>query len=131
MTLNYERETVFNECIELKAIVRSFPKHTCVKWMKGSEKIDTNLPKYRGSSENGNVSILRVNNATDKDEDIYTVKVYNRLGEGTCSSKKLKVIGGKILFCLFDYSLELNIPFLNYNSKCSPSNELTVWRVNL
>lgn len=107
VTLSYVHETLYNECIELKANVRSFPKHTCVIWKKGSEKIDIDLPKYRGSSEDENFPVLHINNATGEDEDFYTVEVYNKLGIGTCSSEKLKVNGGKILLLCFVNFLRL------------------------
>lgn len=96
VTLNQVPEALYGTCVELKANIRSFPKHSNVIWTKGKDKqIDITQPKYIGSSIVGDCPVLCINNASKDDEDIYSVEVSNALGKDICKSEKLKVIGGK------------------------------------
>lgn len=95
VTLNAVPEILYGDCMEFKATIQSFPKHTTVISMKGNEEIDINQPKYKGSSDVGDCPVLRINNVNTKDQDEYTVQVFNELGNERCKSEELKVIGGK------------------------------------
>lgn len=94
MTLNSEPEIFYGDCMEFKAMIRSFPKHTKVIWMKGNEEIDINQPNYTGSSDVGDCPVLRINNVKTEDQDEYSIEVCNELGNERCK-RELKVIGGK------------------------------------
>lgn len=125
VTLNRIPSTVSNECVEIKATIRSFPQHDRVTWKKNREKIDITLPKYDGSTDIGNSPILCIKNVQKRnDEGIYTIIVHNKLGEGNDKSK-LVIIEGMIhvknkcstcssvaIIQCRDY-LDLKITFLN------------------
>lgn len=61
-------------------------------WKKGEDPIDITLPKYTGSSVEGNSPVLCINNVEEEDGDDYTIDVQNEMGKAICSRK---VIGGK------------------------------------
>lgn len=94
MTLNQVQEALYNTTVEIKAMIRSFPKHTGVIWMKGEEPIDISQPKYIGSLNYGECPVLKINNVKKDDRGIYSIKVSNELGEETCSNGTLEVVGG-------------------------------------
>lgn len=96
MTLNQVQEALYNTTVEIKAMIRSFPKHTGVIWMKGKEPIDISQPKYIGSLNYGECPVLKINNVKKDDRDIYSIKVSNELGEETCSNGTLEVVGGTL-----------------------------------
>lgn len=77
------------------AMIRSYPKHNRVIWMKGEEPIDISQPKYIGSLDIGDRPVLQINNVKKEDKDVYSIKVNNEIGEETCSNGILEVAGGK------------------------------------
>lgn len=97
MTLNQVQEALYNDTVEIKAIIRSFPIHTGVIWMKGEEPIDISQPKYIGSLNYGDRFVLQINNVKKEDKKIYSIKVSNEIGEETCSNGILEVVGGTVL----------------------------------
>lgn len=102
VSLSQLPEALVNECVQIRATIRSFPKHTGVIWMKDKEIIDTKSPKYEGSKDNDKYSVLSIKNVNKEDEKVYTVEITNDLGKAKCSSDQLKVIGGKsIVIILF------------------------------
>lgn len=107
-------ESVYNECVQIKASIKSFPKYNCVSWFKGEEEIDIAQQKYEGSFHGADFSVLCINNVTKEDESDYTIKITNDLGNVNCSSNPLKVVGG-ISFLEFVYlnSFDLHAFFLN------------------
>lgn len=91
-------EATYHECIEYKVTIDNLSPQSKIVWLKGSTVIDLNDPKYKGSTCNDDNAVLQIDKVTETDEDIYTVKVYNDLGqEEICCSEKLKVVGGKTL----------------------------------
>lgn len=93
-------ESLYNECIQIKASIRSFPKYNRVIWFKGEEQIDVAQPKYVGSFHGADFSVLCINNITKKDESEYKIKITNDLENVERISNPLKVYGG-ISFHLF------------------------------
>lgn len=103
MSLTQEPPPFFNECVQLKAAIRSFPKHDSVKWMKGKQYIDITQPQYEGSTDIGDSPILCINYIDKGDAARYKIKVHNEIGTSTCQIKKLK--GGNIkVNCIFPFS---------------------------
>lgn len=99
VTLNRIPSTVSNECVEIKATIRSFPQHDRVTWKKNREKIDITLPKYDGSTDIGNSPILCIKNVQKRnDEGIYTIIVHNKLGEGNDKSKLVIIEVSNMVF---------------------------------
>lgn len=96
VSLTQESPAFFNECVQLKAAIRSFPKHESVKWMKGKKYIDITQPKYEGSTDIGDSPILCINHIDRGDAARYKIKVHNDVGTSTCKIKKLEVNGGNI-----------------------------------
>ena len=91
-------EATYHECVKYKVTIDNLSPHSKIVWLKGSTIIDLNNPRYKASTYDGDNAVLQIDKVTKSDEDIYTVKVYNSVGkEESCSSKKLKVIGGKTL----------------------------------
>lgn len=88
-------EPLINECVQIRATIRSFPKHTGVIWMKDQEYINTKSPKYEGSKNDDKYSVLSIKKVNREDEGVYTVEITNDLGKAKCSSDRLRVIGGK------------------------------------
>lgn len=88
---------IYNDHLELRATIRSFPKHLKINWFKGLTVLDLSQSKYDKSlsSFEGNKTVLCINEVTKDDEDVYRVEVYNDLGKGTSENVTLKVIGGK------------------------------------
>lgn len=108
VTLSHVPESLYNESVQIKATIRSYPKFTCVIWMKNKKEIDITDPKYEGSSTGDNLSILCINNVDSDDEDVYEVEITNDLGKVYCRSDLLKVTGGKALtFSFFIEELSL------------------------
>lgn len=94
VTLNRIPSTVSNECVEIKATIRSFPQHDRVTWKKNREKIDITLPKYDGSTDIGNSPILCIKNVRKRnDEGIYTI-----IGEGNDNSKLVIIEVSNMVF---------------------------------
>lgn len=95
---DYKQNTfaISNECVEIKATIRSFPQHDRVTWKKNEKEIDITLPKYDGSTDTGNFPVLCIKNVQKKnDEGTYTIVVHNKLGEGKYNDK-LVIIEGMI-----------------------------------
>ena len=95
--ISHVTKVIYNDRLELRATIRSFPKHWKINWFKGSTVLDLSQSKYdkRLSSFEGNKTVLCINEVTKDDEDVYRVEVYNDLGKGTSENVTLKVIGGK------------------------------------
>lgn len=97
VTLQKVPSTLPNEHVELKAVIRGFPKQFEVYWKKNSRYIDTNDSKYQGSMNKGAISVLCINDVERGDDGEYTIEVYNKLGKGQCS-ETLVVIGVSEIF---------------------------------
>lgn len=95
VSLNQLAEPLINECVQIRATIRSFPKYTGVIWMKDQEVINTKGPKYEGSKNDDKYSVLSIKYVNREDEKVYTVEITNDLGTTKCSTDRLKVIGGK------------------------------------
>lgn len=93
MTLNQIPPTNVNECLELKAVIKSLPVYQKVIWTKDGEKIDINEPKYEGSKKDANSEVLCINDVEEEDGGMYTIEVHNELGKDQ-SSQELKIIAG-------------------------------------
>lgn len=95
--ISHVTKVIYNDRLELRATIRSFPKHGKINWFKGSTVLDLSQSKYDKSlsSYEGNKTVLCINEVTEDDEGIYKVEVYNDLGKGTSENVTLKVIGGK------------------------------------
>lgn len=98
-------ESLYNECIQIKASIRSFPKYSRVIWFKGEEQIDIDQPKYEGSFHRADFSVLCINNITKEDEFEYTINITNDFGNINCSSNPLKVVGS-ISFSLLFFTVD-------------------------
>lgn len=94
MIFNPVSEAVYDTLVKYEASIRSFIKHTYTVWKKGKETIDTDSPKYKGSSTGGCHPVLCINNVNEEDEDVYTIHVSNKWGKKTLSTS-LVLIGSK------------------------------------
>lgn len=101
----YELKIEYHGCVEIKAVIRSNPKDLPIVWTKGSEKIDLESPKYRGSSSNCDHSVLRINRVTKEEEGLYRIEARNEFkGKQLCDKFNLIVIGGTMAFIhMFDF----------------------------
>lgn len=93
MTLNQIPSANVNDCLELKAVIESFPVYQKVIWTKDGEQIDIDEPKYEGSRKDANSEVLCINDVEEEDEGMYTIEVHNELGKDQ-SSQELKIIPG-------------------------------------
>lgn len=93
VTLHKVPSALLTDDVEFKATIRGFPEDYRVKWMKDKRDIDITNPKYKGSKNNGDISVLSIKNVEEDDNAVYTIEVENTLGKGL-SSEKLVVIGG-------------------------------------
>ena len=91
----YVTKVVYHQCVEFKATIRSYPTHCDVKWKKGSNTLNLNDTKYKGSSAEFSNPVLRINMVTKEDNDIYRIEAQNIHGEGTSQSIALEVIAGE------------------------------------
>lgn len=64
-------------------------------WKKGEDPIDITLPKYAGSSVDGDSPVLCINNVEEEDGADYTIEVQNEMGKAI-GSRTVQVLGGKI-----------------------------------
>lgn len=95
VTLNEEHSAVFNKCAKITAAIRSYPKHNSAIWKKGEDPIDITLPKYAGSSVDGDSPVMCINNVEEEDGADYTIEVQNEKGKAI-GSRTVQVLGGKI-----------------------------------
>lgn len=95
VTLSHVPDSIFNERVQIRATIRSFPKYTDAIWMKGKEQIDINQPKYKGSLKHVDYSVLCINSLKKEDQSEYLIEITNAFGTKTCRSNLLKVIGDK------------------------------------
>lgn len=93
--LNRAPEAIYDQPFSFTAVIRSFPKHVRVIWMKGNEHIDITQPKYNGSLDVGYHPVLCINNVKEEDEDVYTIKVRNGIGNDACCAERLIIMKGK------------------------------------
>lgn len=80
-------KAVYDTMVKYEASIRSFIKKTSTEWRKGGETIDTDSPKYKGSSTAGCHPVLCINNVNEEDEDVYTIHVSNKWGETTLNKR--------------------------------------------
>lgn len=95
VTLSQVSETVYEKPVEFKAAIRIFPKQCDVNWLRGSQQIDINQPKYAGSTVVGASPVLWINEVNKDDEGDYSIEVINKEWEPIRISKKLVVNTGK------------------------------------
>lgn len=93
MTLYQIPPANVNDCLELKAVIKSFPAYQKVIWTKNGEEIDIDEPKYEGSKKDANFEVLCINDVEEEDGGMYTIEVYNELGKDQ-SSQEMKIIAG-------------------------------------
>lgn len=98
VTLDKIPWALLNENAELKATIRGYPNRYKVIWMKGNNYIDTNDPKYQGSTNKGNISALCIKNVEHDDVGEYTIIAENEIWQEGKSSAKLEVIGVSQMF---------------------------------
>lgn len=91
VTLSQVSETVYEKPVEFKAAIRIFPKQCDVNWLRGSQQIDINQPKYAGSTVVGASPVLWINEVNKDDEGDYSIEVINKEWEPIRISKKLVV----------------------------------------
>lgn len=103
MTLSQASETVYEKPVKFKATIRIFPKQCDVKWLRGSQQIDINQPKYAGSSAVGANPVLWINEINKDDEGDYSIEVINKEWEPIRISKKLVVNTGKRTLHYIDF----------------------------
>lgn len=89
MTLSQISETFYVKPAEFKATIRIFPKQCDVNWLRGSQQIDINQPKYAGSTVVGASPVLWINEVNKDDEGYYSIEVINKEWEPIRIRKKL------------------------------------------
>lgn len=110
-------EPLINECVQIRATIRSFPKYTGVIWKKDEEIINTKSPKYEGSKNDDKYSVLSIQYVNREDEKVYTVEITNGFGTTKCSSDRLKVIGGKSKVIILFWKVSIWILFSSLRLK--------------
>lgn len=103
VTLSQVSETVYEKPVEFKAAIRIFPKQCDVNWLRGSQQIDINQPKYAGSTVVGASPVLWINEVNKDDEGDYSIEVINKEWEPIRISKKLVVNTGKNTLHYIDF----------------------------
>lgn len=94
VTLNKVPLALTNTNVRFKATIKNMSNHQNVIWMKGTQPININDPKYEGSTESGDNPVLCIKNVREEDCDIYTIEVKNQLGSER-GRQRLEVIEGK------------------------------------
>lgn len=87
-----------NDCVELKAKIKGFPKVRKVNWLKDNQKIDMTDTKYEGSKDDGDSAVLCIKDVEENDEAIYTVEVSNEFKKAERSQKLMVIREGQMIF---------------------------------